>query len=191
VCVWLWLRACRYGPNIFPEPPFAGFWALFFESFQDPILMILIAAAIVSFIVGLIHSPSDGWIDGTAIVIAILLVAFVTATNNYRKELQFRALRVDANAMVRVRVLRNGSDVPVAVADVVVGDVVHLETGDKVRARSTRRYYKSLCVYSFPALPSACNLRSSRVYALTGHCRRSVHLRVFSEDRRGCHHRRV
>ena len=37
----------RYGPNLFPEPPFAGFWALFFESFQDPILLILIAAACV------------------------------------------------------------------------------------------------------------------------------------------------
>jgi magnesium-transporting ATPase (P-type) len=60
-------------------------------------------------------------------------VAFVTATNNYKKELQFRALRHDADSMVRVRVLRNGNDVPVAVADVVVGDVLHLETGDKVR----------------------------------------------------------
>ncbi len=65
--------------------------------------------------------------------VAPLQVAFVTATNNYKKELQFRALRSDANSMVRVRVLRNGSEVPVAVADVVVGDVLHLETGDKVR----------------------------------------------------------
>jgi magnesium-transporting ATPase (P-type) len=66
--------AHRYGPNIFPEPPFNGFWALFVESFQDPILLILIAAAVVSFAVGLAHDPSEGWIDGTAIVIAILLV---------------------------------------------------------------------------------------------------------------------
>ena len=63
-------------------------------------------------------------------------VAFVTATNNYNKELQFRALRSDANAMVRVRVLRNGSDVPVPISDIVVGDVVHLETGDKVCMRA-------------------------------------------------------
>jgi magnesium-transporting ATPase (P-type) len=67
--------AYRYGPNVFPEPPFAGFWALFFESFQDPILIILIIAAAVSFIVGLINHPTDGWIDGVAIVIAILLVS--------------------------------------------------------------------------------------------------------------------
>jgi magnesium-transporting ATPase (P-type) len=62
---------------VFPEPPFAGFWALFFESFQDPILLILIAAAVVSFVVGLINHPADGWIDGVAIVIAILLVGDV------------------------------------------------------------------------------------------------------------------
>ncbi len=60
-------------------------------------------------------------------------VAFVTATNNYRKELQFRSLRQDANDMVRIRCIRNGTEVPVPVAEVVVGDVVHLETGDKVR----------------------------------------------------------
>ncbi len=76
---------------------------------------------------------SEGWIDGIAIVIAILAVALVTATNNYRKELQFRALRQDANDMVRIRCIRNGTEVPVPVAEVVVGDVVHLETGDKVR----------------------------------------------------------
>lgn len=74
--VWSVDRA-RYGPNVFPEPPFAGFWALFFESFKDPILMILIAAAVVSFVVGLIDHPEEGWIDGTAIVIAILLVSWL------------------------------------------------------------------------------------------------------------------
>ena len=70
----------RYGPNLFPEPPFAGFWALFFESFQDPILLILVAAAVVSFVVGLINHPEDGWIDGVAIVIAILLVGLVVCS---------------------------------------------------------------------------------------------------------------
>ncbi len=77
------MRVCvcelRYGPNLFPEPPFAGFWALFFESFQDPILLILVAAAVVSFVVGLINHPEDGWIDGVAIVIAILLVGCLGA----------------------------------------------------------------------------------------------------------------
>ena len=38
---------CRYGKNVFPEPPFAGFWPLFFDSFKDPILIILIIAACI------------------------------------------------------------------------------------------------------------------------------------------------
>jgi hypothetical protein len=42
---------------VFPEPPFSGFWALFFDAFKDVILMILIAAAGVSFAVGLYDHP--------------------------------------------------------------------------------------------------------------------------------------
>ena len=52
--------------------------------------------------------------------------------------LHWLAARHDADAMVRVRVIRNGIDVPVAVADIVVGDVLHLETGDKVFPRLER-----------------------------------------------------
>jgi P-type E1-E2 ATPase len=58
----------------------------------------------------------------------------VTASNNYKKELQFRSLRGDADAMVRVRTIRNGVEVQLSTSDIVVGDIVHLETGDKVVA---------------------------------------------------------
>ncbi len=51
---------CSYGKNVFPEPPFTGFWALFFDSFKDIILMILVAAAIVSFAMGMYESPRYG-----------------------------------------------------------------------------------------------------------------------------------
>jgi P-type Ca2+ transporter type 2C len=134
LCVCVWIVCARYGANKFPEPPFAGFWALFFESFQDPVLLILVAAAVVSLAVGLAEHPESGWIDGVSIVIAILLVAFVGAGNNYNKELQFRALRSDADDMVKIRVLRCGDNAFVGTKEIVVGDVVHLETGDKIVA---------------------------------------------------------
>lgn len=82
----------RYGVNVFPESPMRSFLELFLESFEDLILMILIVAAIVSLIVGMVEHPATGWIEGTAILIAVLVVALVTAGNNYTKELQFRAL---------------------------------------------------------------------------------------------------
>lgn len=48
-----------YGPNSFPEIPMKGFFMLFFEAFQDTILLVLIAAATVSLIIGFIEDPSE------------------------------------------------------------------------------------------------------------------------------------
>jgi magnesium-transporting ATPase (P-type) len=66
---------------------------MFLECFQDPILIILLVAAVISLIVNSISHPKDGFIDGLAILLAVALVALVTATNNYKKQLQFRALQ--------------------------------------------------------------------------------------------------
>ena len=80
---------------------------MFIESFQDATLIVLIVAAVVSFIVGLIEDPAKGWIEGAAILFAVLLVAVVTATNNFNKESQFRKLNAVKDD-VKVTVLRNG-----------------------------------------------------------------------------------
>lgn len=82
----------KFGTNVFPESPMRTFFELFLESFEDIILMILIGASVVSLVVGMIEHPETGWIEGTAILIAVFIVAIVTAGNNYTKELQFRAL---------------------------------------------------------------------------------------------------
>ena len=75
----------KFGTNVFPESPMRTFWELFLESFEDLILMILIVASIVSLIVGMIEHPETGWIEGTAILMAVFIVAIVTAGNNYTK----------------------------------------------------------------------------------------------------------
>jgi magnesium-transporting ATPase (P-type) len=72
----------------------AGFLSMFFECFKDPILIVLLVAACISLIVNTISHPTEGFIDGLAILLAVTLVALVTATNNYKKQLQFRALQV-------------------------------------------------------------------------------------------------
>jgi Cation transporter/ATPase, N-terminus len=103
----------KFGNNCFPEPPMKGFWKLFFEAFHDTILLVLIAAAIVSLIVGMIEEPGHGWIEGVAILIAVLIVALVTAANDYSKELQFRALEKTSEETERAMVLRNGETMQV------------------------------------------------------------------------------
>lgn len=102
---------CSFGPNFYPEPPLTGWWALFFESFKDVTLIILCIAAVVSFAVGVAEDPGHGWIDGVAILIAVLIVAVVTATNDYQKERQFRALSAvsdDVEIKVRCRSCGHG-----------------------------------------------------------------------------------
>ena len=48
-----------YGPNSFPEIPMKSFCTLFVESFNDTILLVLIAAAVVSLIIGIIEEPAS------------------------------------------------------------------------------------------------------------------------------------
>lgn len=101
-------------------------------------LIILIIASIVSIIVNSIPAISDhpdtGWIDGFAIMIAVLIVATVTASNDYNKQMQFLKLSAESKSRIEVQVIRAGKRLTVGTTDVVVGDIVHLETGTKVPA---------------------------------------------------------
>ena len=121
----------RFGSNKFPEKPTVPFWKIYVESFGDTVLLILIAAAIVSLILGMIEHPEKGWIEGTAILIAVQLVAIVTSTNDFQKEKQFRALEASADKDLRCTVLRGGEILRIDPVQLVVGDIVSL----KVRER--------------------------------------------------------
>jgi hypothetical protein len=82
-------RVAQFGENKFPEAAFESWWSIFFDCFKDIILIILMVAAVVSLSVGIYeHGGKTGWIDGVAILIAVVVVATVTATNDYNKQLQ-------------------------------------------------------------------------------------------------------
>lgn len=117
----------KFGTNIFPESPMKGFFELFFESFEDLIIIILMVAAFVSLMIGVFEDPRTGWIEGTAILIAVFIVACVTAGNNYTKELQFRALEKSSQRDERCSVLRDGIIERINPNDLVVGDIIILQ----------------------------------------------------------------
>jgi magnesium-transporting ATPase (P-type) len=63
---------------------------LILENFEDRILQILIIAATVSLIIGVVQNGwAHGWVEGLSIYIAIVIIVSVTAGNNYIKEKQF------------------------------------------------------------------------------------------------------
>lgn len=118
-----------YGRNVLPEIESASFLELVWEGLQDKTLIMLSVAAVVSLILGIRENPTSGWIEGAAILIAVAIVVLVTATNDYEKEKQFRKLNAKKD-MKNIKVLRGGEKTEVVVFDLVVGDVVLIDTGD-------------------------------------------------------------
>lgn len=124
-------RRDLYGCNALPSSPRKTFWELFLDTFDDETVQILVVAAVVSLAVGLYENPSSGYIEGVAILSAVLIVSVVTAVNDYQKETQFRELS-KVNEESNIVVLRDGGAVKVSTTDIVIGDVLCVEAGDKI-----------------------------------------------------------
>ena len=91
-------RRLFYGDNIYPQKPRKTFLSLWWEACQDTTIIILCLAALISLLIGIFAPAEEGedqghaWIEGLAILIAVLLVTIVTAVNEYQQEGQFREL---------------------------------------------------------------------------------------------------
>ena len=73
------------------------------------------------------------WVEGLAIEVAVVIVVLVTGVNDYRREKQFVALNAKKEDR-QVKAVRSGKSVQLSVFDVMVGDVLHLESGDSIPA---------------------------------------------------------
>lgn len=71
------------------------------EALEDPTLVMLCIAAAVSLVLGIAENPSTGWIEGTAILAAVVIVVMVASLNDYQKEKQFRKLNEKKDSRVR------------------------------------------------------------------------------------------
>lgn len=104
--------------------------SMIIENFEDEMLRILCIAAVFSLILGIATEGIEhGWMEGSSILIAVLIIVTVTSGNNYMKEKQFRKLNEIASKKY-VNVLRNKDWVNISVNDVLVGDIQYVETGE-------------------------------------------------------------
>ncbi len=115
------------GDNEFPESPMLSYLDILLRALSDPTLIILIIAAVISLVIGIIAHPDNGWIEGSAIFIAVFLVSNISAGNDYTKQLQFRALEASVAKDERASVLRLGVIERINPRDIVVGDVLVLQ----------------------------------------------------------------
>ena len=128
-----------YGTNKLPERKMKTIWELAWIAYNDKVLILLTIAAIISLAVGIpqtLHptdpnEPGVEWVEGLAILIAIIIVVVVGAANDWQKERQFAKLNKKKENR-QVQVVRSGKTLEIPIHDVVVGDVMHLEAGDLV-----------------------------------------------------------
>ncbi|KAH1258059.1 hypothetical protein AAZX31_03G117600 [Glycine max] len=123
-----------YGFNRYTEKPSRSFLMFVWDALQDLTLIILMVCAVVSIVIGI---ATEGWpkgtYDGVGIILSIFLVVVVTAVSDYKQSLQFRDLDKEKKKIF-VQVNRDGKRQKISIYDIVVGDVVHLSTGDQVPA---------------------------------------------------------
>ena len=129
--------------NRLPTKKSLSIWKLFWNAFNDRILIILTIAAVVSLALGIYEAvgqtpapgqgPSLDWVEGLAIEVAVVIVVLVTGLNDFRREKQFVALN-EKKEDRQVKAIRSGKSVLISVFDVMVGDVLHLESGDSIPA---------------------------------------------------------
>ncbi len=121
----------KFGSNQIPDSEPTTFWQEFKETFSDPMIKILLAIAalmIVMYFFGYaeIYEPV-----GT--IVAVIIVAFVSAKTGVASDTKYRELK-DSTKKDQCKVHRNGLVKVIDVDDVVVGDKVLLQSGDKIPA---------------------------------------------------------
>ncbi|KAK9313375.1 hypothetical protein V1524DRAFT_417250 [Lipomyces starkeyi] len=134
-----------YNKNVLPEKKTIVLWRFMLIALSEKMLILLTVAAVISLTLGLYQTfgtpteydrlgnpqPRVDWIEGVAILVAVVIVVCVGGFNDWQKELQFAALnkrKDDRN----VKVIRSGKTISLSVYDILVGNIMLIEPGDMV-----------------------------------------------------------
>lgn len=120
-------RLEEYGPNQLKEKRGCSPLSIFFRQFQDFMVWVLISAALVS---GFLKE----WIDTLAIVTIVILNAILGFIQEYRAEKTLSALKKLSSPTSRV--IRDSQPIIIPSAELVTGDLIELESGDRIPADS-------------------------------------------------------
>ena len=118
-------RLKRDGYNELTEGNKTPLWKMFLENFQDPLVIILIVAAIVQIFLG-------EWVESVIIIIVVILNAILGVTQARKAESSLDSLK--QLSAPNAKVVRDGKKVTIPVRELVVGDIVLLEAGDYIPA---------------------------------------------------------
>ena len=120
----------KNGINLLTPPKRPSLWKLYLEKFEDPVVRVLLVAAAFSLIISIIENE---YAETIGIIAAILLATGIGFFFEYDASKKFDLLNA-VNEETLVKVVRNGRVQEIPRKDIVVGDIVILETGEEIPA---------------------------------------------------------
>ncbi len=120
----------KYGDNLLTPPKKNSIWKMLLEKFDDPIIKILLIAALLSFGIGFIHND---FIETIGIFIAIILATGIAFWFEYDASKKFNILNKISDD-VPVKVFRSNKVTKISKKEIVVGDIVIIDSGDEIPA---------------------------------------------------------
>lgn len=122
----------KHGANTLTQIPPEPLWKKILEGFKDPMIMILLVALVIQVV--LCFMGEAHWYEPVGILIAIMIANGVSAISENQQEGKASALKAEEEAKEVAKVLRDGQLMEIHVSEVVVGDLVYLQAGDKISA---------------------------------------------------------
>ncbi|MDN0054939.1 cation-translocating P-type ATPase [Collinsella ihumii] len=124
-------RLSQFGPNKLDEEEKTPLWIRFFQQMADPMVIMLIVAAVISAVTGMIQGESE-WADVVIIMAVVIINSALGVIQEAKSEEALEALQEMSAAQSKV--IRDGKMTMLHSSELVPGDVVLLEAGDSVPA---------------------------------------------------------
>ena len=124
------LSRYNHSSNVLTPPQTKSWWLLYVDKFSDPVIRVLIIAAIIALIVGIIEAE---YAEALGILMAIFFATTLAFVNEYRAGKAFDLLN-NIYDQTPVKVIRDHKFMQISRQDLVVGDLVYIEQGDEVPA---------------------------------------------------------
>lgn len=122
----------KHGSNSLTQIPAEPLWKKILEGFKDPMIMILLVALVVQVVLFFLGQAE--WFEPAGILIAIMIANGVASVSESKQEGKASALKAEEEAKETAKVIRDGKLEEIHVSEIVVGDIVYLQAGDKIPA---------------------------------------------------------
>ncbi len=127
----------KYGDNRLTEQKRESFWHKLLGNFGDPMIKILCVALLLNVVFMCLHYfagiGDTEWYETVGIAAAVIIATFVSTYSEYNNENAFQKLQEEAS-LIKCKIYRNGDIVEIPINDIVVGDCILLQSGDKIPA---------------------------------------------------------